>query len=360
MTKTRKPLPRFAPFAALAALAAAAILATSPLVAQAREAPVAVPVNAEFNAADVAGKAFTVTEQKALKGLGRVAVTVFAVEFVTADNVSTQTSGFGGYGRSSSSLYYRLLGVGEPEFQAMTNALHAEFMARLAASGLEVLPTEQLRASALYRKLAAGGRAAPIKSDASLVMSPPELGIFGFARGPAGQPKKSAGVFGALAGIGDGFAAVGDVMETIELSKELNAGLLEVRLRVNFVELTDHNKGFFGRLANSAKTSGQVLPSIDGVMVGVQNGPLRSTMTMNHTLTLDPAAFSEVREKATTTGDVAGAVLVGLIRLASNSSDSSSSKEMETVADPARYKEVVGSGLNSLADVVVARIKAER
>lgn len=351
----------FARLAAQATLAAAACLAIVPTAAHAKDAPpIPVAVNADFNAADVAARAFTIPELRGLKGMTRAAVTVFAVEFVTADHISTQTSGFGGFGRSSSSLYYKLLGVGEAEFQALTDALHAEFLKRLQASGVELVPAEQLQAAPLYRKLAAGGRVAPIKGDTSLVLSPPGLGIFGFARGSVGPAKASAGVFGALAGLSDGFSAVGDITDTVELSRQLNASLIELRLRVNFVELTDHNRGFFGRLANSAKTSGQVLPSIDGVMVGVQGGPWRSTMTMTHTLTLDPAAFADVREKATTAGDVAGAVLVGMIRLASNSKDSSSSKEMEAVADPARFRAVVGGGLNSLADVVVARIKAER
>jgi hypothetical protein len=347
------------PLRSLAATAlAAALLAHAP--AQAADKPMPVAVDASFNAAELAGKAFTSADTQALKGMTRVAVPVFVVEFVTADNVSTQTSGFGAAGRASSSLYYKLLGVGEPEFQAMTNALHADFLARLKASGLEVVADEQLQAAPAFRKLVAGGKVAPIRSDNNVVLAPPGLGVYGFARGTVGPAKPSGGLFGALSGIGDGFSAVGDVMETVELAKQLDAALIEMRLRVNFVELTDHNRGFFGRLANSAKTSGEVLPSIDGVMVGVQKGPSRSTLIMTHTLTLDPTAFAEVREKATTAGDVAGAVLVGLIRMASNSRDSSSSKEMEAVADPARYRDVVGGGLNSLADVVVARLKAER
>jgi hypothetical protein len=33
---------------------------------------------------------------------------------------------------------------------------------------------------------------------------------------------------------------------------------------------------------------------------------------------------------------------------------------MEAIADPARYRQIVGAGMNSLSDVVVARLKAER
>jgi hypothetical protein len=51
---------------------------------------------------------------------------------------------------------------------------------------------------------------------------------------------------------------------------------------------------------------------------------------------------------------------VGLLRLAVGSSDTSSSKEMEVVADPARYPAVIGQGLGAAGGVLIARIKAER
>ena len=153
------------------------------------------------------------------------------------------------------------------------------------------------------------------------------------------------------------WGAIGD---TIQLSADLDASLIEVRMRVNFVQLSDDNKGFFGRLAGTASASGKAFPSVDNVMMSVQSGPARSTVTMKHTLSLDTAAFAEVREKASTAGDVAGAVAVGLLRLAIGSKDSSSSKELEVVADPARYKDVVGAGLGAAGSMMVARLKAER
>lgn len=345
---------------ALASAATVFLLHTAVPTAQAADAPTPVAVDGSFNAESVAAKGFAIADTKALKGLTRVAVPVFVVDFVTADNVRTQTSGFGSAGRASSSMYYKLLGVGEPDFQALTDAMHAAFVQRLKDSGLQVLGTDEFQASAAYRKLAAGGKKTPIKSDTNTVLSAQGLNVYGFARASTGPAKPSSGLFGALAGVGDGFSAVGDVMDSIALAKELNAATIELRLRVNFVELTDHNKGFFGRISNTASTSGRTAPSIDGVMVQVQQAEWRSSMTLNHVLVLDPAVFTEVREKPTTAGDVAGAVLVGLIRLASNSKDSSSSTEMEAIVDPARYRQIVGAGLNSLSDVVVARLKAER
>ena len=344
----------------LAAAAAAVLLQVAVPAAQAADLPKPVAVDASFNAAAVAASGFTIADTKALKGITRVAVPVFVVDFVTADNVRTQTSGFASAGRASSAMYYKLLGVGEPDFQALTDAMYLGFLQRLTDSGLQVLGMDEVQASAAYRKLAAGGKKTPIKSDNNTVLSAQGSNVYGFARGNTGPIKPASGLFGALAGIGDGFSAVGDMMESIELAKQLNAATIEVRLRVNFVELADENKGFFGRLSNTASTSGKAFPSIDGVMVQVQQADWRSSMMLNKVLVLDPGVFAEVREKPTTAGDVAGAVLVGLIRLASSSKDSSSSTEMEAIADPARYKQIVGAGMASLSDVVVARLKAER
>jgi hypothetical protein len=345
---------------ALPALALLLWLAAAATPAHAKDVPTPVAVDASFDATDVAARGFKIADNQALKGITRVAVPVFVVDFVTADNVSTQTSGFGSAGRASSSLYYKLLGVAEPDFQALTDGMYADFLQRLKDSGLQVLGKEEFQAAAAYRKLAEGGQKAPVKSDTRSLITPAGLPIYGFARMDSGPAKPSSGLFGALSGLSAGFSAVGDAMGSIDLARQLDAATIEVRLRVNFVELSDHNRGFFGRLSSTASTSGKAFPSIDGVMVQVQHGQVRSSMTLDRVLVLDPAVFSEVREKATTAGDVAGAVLTGLIRLASSSKDSSSSSEMEAVADPARYRQIVGAGMNSLSDVVVARLKAER
>lgn len=342
-----------------AALLAAGLLFT-PLASHAKDATTPLTVDASFNAASAADKGFTITDTQALKGIKRVAVPVFAVEFIMADNVNAQTSGFGAAGKASSSLYYKLLGVGEPEFQAITDALYTQFLAELKGSGVEVIEASQVAAATTYKKLVAGGSPAPIKSDTRVMLSPPGLGIYGFAKMGGGNSSSGRGIFGALSDVGAGFAAVGAIGDTIQLSTELDASLIEVRMRVNFVQLSDDNKGFFGRLAGTASASGKAFPSVDNVMMGVQSGPLRSTVTMKHTLSLDTAAFAEVREKASTAGDVAGAVAVGLLRLAIGSKDSHSSKELEVVADPARYQDVVGAGLGSATRMLVARLKAER
>ena len=343
-----------------AALATCLLAGTLAPSAWAKDEITPLTVDASFNPVAVATKGFDIADNKALKGIKRVAVPVFAVEFVVADNVSSTTSGFASAGRATSSLYYKLLGVGEADFQAITDALYLQFLADLKASGVDVLDASQVEAAPTYRKLVAGGSAAPVKTDSTLMMSPPGLGLYGFARMGGGNSAKSKSVFGALSDMGAGFAAVGAITDTIQLGTELDASLIEVRMRVSFVQLSDDSKGFFGRMSGTAAASGKSHPSVDNVMMGVQSGPWRSTVTMKHTLTLDNAAFAEVREKATTTGDVVGAVAVGLLKLALGSKDSNSSKELEVVADPAKYRDVIGTGLGSAGRMLVARMASER
>ena len=342
------------------AAALACLLACAPPAAWAKDETTPLLVDAAFSPAGAAAKGFDIADTKALKGIKRVAVPVFAVEFVVADNVSSSTSGFASLGRSTVSYYYKLLGVGEADFQVITDALYAQFLADLKASGVDVLEAAQVAAAPTYRKLVATGSPAPVKTDSTLMMSPPGLGLYGFARMGGGNSAKSKGLFGALSDVGAGFAAVGAITDTIQLGTELDASLIEVRMRVSFVKLADEAKGFLSRMGGMSAVSGKSFPSVDNVMIGVQSGPWRSTMTMKHTLILDTAAFAEVREKQATTGDLVGAAAVGLLKLALGSKDKIESTEFEVVAEPAKYREVVGAGLGNAGRMVVARMASER
>lgn len=339
-----------------AALLAVGLLTGAPAL-HAKEQP-SIAVEAGFNAAEMSGKVFTSPDPAAFKGLSRVAVPLFTVEFITADNVSAETSGFAAAGRARASAYYKLIGVDEPEFQALTDALYADFLRDLKASGLDVVTTEQLLASPTYRKITAGGSASPIKSDSTQMLAPAGLSIYGFSKASAGGEKKS--LFGTLSSIGAGFAAVSGLTDTIDLQKELGAAIVEVQMRVHFVQLTNNNKGFLGRLSSTASVSGNALPSVRSATLNVQTAATRSVLTLQNPLTFDGSAFSEVREEATTAGDVAGGVAVALLQMATGSKDSSSTEKYEAVADPVKYREVVGAGLGTVREMMLAQLKAGR
>lgn len=325
------------------------------LPAQARDEPEPVAVDASFRPAEQATRLFTVADAKVLKGVTRVAVPLFTVDFTTADSVSAQTSGFGSAGRATASAYYKLKGLSQADFQALTETLHASFLAELKAAGIDSVPTDKLQASPHYRKMVASGKPAPLLRDDGMMLAPAGMAIYGVSQLTSGGNKP--GLFSGLSAMTNAFSAVGSALDADALQKELEAAVLEVQLRVHFVQLTNGNKGFFGRMTSTASVGAQVYPSITAATFTVQNGT-RGTLTLKQPLMLDPTAFAEVRKAPTTAGDVAGAVAVGLLRLATGSRDSSSSEEMEAVADPARYRDVLGSGVASLHQMFVQRLRA--
>jgi hypothetical protein len=321
--------------------------------------PEAVPMPDPFDVAAAANSLVDVTGSKALKGVTRVAVPQFSIEFITQDSVSAQTAGFAAAGRASVAGYYRLVGVAEPEFQALAEQLYAGFVQALQAQGLEVLKPEQLAASPTWRKLVAGGVPLPRRGDSAITVAPPGMALYGASRMAATTGKK--GMLAGLSAMGASFSAVSESLETTTLQQELGgAALVEVSMRLHFAQLTNENKGFLGRLASSAAVSAKLHPILTQARLSVQQGYEASVVSTKAPLLLDPAAFTEVRKEATTAGDVAGAVAVGLLRMATGSKDSSSYEKYEVVADPARYSERIAANLSQAHAMLIARMVSER
>lgn len=335
--------------------AAACCWALAAVSAYAADAPAPVPVDASFQPAAQAGQLFKAALPEVLKGVKRVAVPLFTVDFVTADSEKAEASGFGSAGRATAISAYKLKGVGQAEFQALTDAAYSAFMADLQAAGFETVPLEQVQAQALFRKLLAGGKPAPALRSDGMMLAPPGMGIYGFSDVASGGSKP--GLFGGLAAMGTALSAVGGAVDTAELAKALDAAVVEVQLRVHFVQLVNENKGFLGRMGSSATVSAKVYPSITSATYTVQSST-RGTLTLKQPLALDAGAFTEVRSAPTTATDVAAGVMTALISLASKGGSSVSTEDKEAVADPARYSAAVAQGLASANQMFVARLRA--
>jgi len=346
-----------APNTALVATALAATLALGLYAAPARAAdtPEPVAVDAAFQPAAQAALLLRTSLPEVLKGVKRVAVPLFTVDFITADSEKAETSGFGSAGRATAIAAYRLKGVGQADFQALTDAAHAAFLADLQAAGFEVVPLAAVQSQALYRKLVAGGRPSPDLRSDGIVLAPAGMGIYGFSEAAAGGDKP--GLFSGFAAMGSALSAVGGAMDTVELGKALDAAVLEVQLRVHFVRLVNENRGFLGRMSGTASIDAKVYPSITSATWTVQSST-RGTLTLKQPLALDGAAFTEVRNAPTTAGDVGAGLLVGLMTLAGKASGAIGVDDKEAVADPARYATTVGQGLASANRLFVARLRA--
>lgn len=164
-------------------LCLAAVLATPALAAKVE----AVPLNASFNPGERAATMPKVVNADAggLKGISRAAISSFQVEFVTKGTASASSYEVGRSGSASTNLQITLVGLATPDYQAITDGLHAEFERDLDAQGVTVLPTAQVLAAPSYPKMAASGKPSPTdthtKDTWSTVYAPAGLGVYGIA-----------------------------------------------------------------------------------------------------------------------------------------------------------------------------------
>jgi hypothetical protein len=321
--------------------------------------PAPVPMPQPFDVAQAASSLLEVSSVKALKGIKRVAVPQFSIEFITSDSVSSETSGFASAGRSSVTGHYRLVGVSEAEFQALAEQLYAAFVQALQAQGLEVLTQQELAASPTWNKLVAAGLPMPQRAETSITVAPPGMALYGVNRTMANSGTK--GLMGALTGISAVGSAISVAGDNITMQQELGgAALVDVAMRLHFAQLTNENRGFLGRLSSTAEVSAKLHPILTQARLSVQAGAESSVINTKAPLLLDPAAFIEVRKEAATTGEIAGAVAAGLLRIAIGSKDSSSSVKYQVVTDPQRYGEHVGANLKQTHAMLIARMVTER
>lgn len=318
-----------------------------------------VPLPDPFDATTAGASLLEANNLKALKGVQRVAISQFSVEFVTSDSVSSETSGFAAGGRARATGYYKLVGVEEPQFQAIVDQLYAGLVQSLQAQGLEVLTREQLAASPTWSKLIAGGMPVPVRTDSKIVVAPPGMALYGANRMLANAGQK--GLLGSLSAMGTGFGGVGEAMDAMHIQKELDgAAVIEVGMKLHFAQLSNDSKGFFGRLGNTASVSAKLHPLLTQARLQVTNGQEAANFSLKAPLLLDPEAFSEVRKEAASSGEIAGAVVGGLIRMAIGNKDSSSTEKYQVVADPARYQERIGANLAQTHAMMIARMASER
>lgn len=354
----------------LTALAACLLALAGVPHALAAAAPEPVAVDASFKPSEQAAALLKqLGDDKHYRGIRRVAVTQFAVQFVTADSISGETAG--GFGSNSASVtgHYKLSGVGQAEFQAAADAFHAEFERQLQAAGLEVVPKAQVLASPIWQRLAATGQTLPTVTEETTTVAPQGLALFGVSRAvlePAQNARSGSGVgglgnlLGAVSAIGNIAQAVSQGGDNTELQNELGgAALLEVTMRVHFARLTNHNRGFFGRMSNTAKVSAAVAPSITMARLSVGQNGAAVGFELQRPLTLDASALSEMRKASKTSGETAAAIGLGLLRAAIGAG-SSSSDSFEAVADPARWPEVIGQGMGLTGQMLVQRLTAVR
>jgi hypothetical protein len=313
----------------------------------------AVPLDAAFNPAERALSMVKLSppSSTALSSARRAAISSFQVEFVTKGAASASSYEIGRQGTANTNLVITLVGLGSPDYQAMTDHLYDGFVRDLTAMGIEVIPTPTILAAAAYQKMASSGKPSPAetrtKDTWSLVYAPVGMHVYG-----PGSSSTAVAMFA-------GFSAMSDVMSTlsgnVELSKELDASLVVVRMVVQFVDTKSSDSSWFGRSSGTASVTSSFMPSIAAgtSYMTVTSPTTSSTATLQTPLTVDGSVFKEIKD----TSSIAANVGLALLSAAIGKGGSSSAVEKEAVADPEKYRATVGAGLGTVRSMFMARLR---
>lgn len=344
------------------ALALAGLAAVLPVTAAAKT-PEPVALDAAFKPSEQSAQVLKqLGNDSNYKGITRVAVTQFAVQFITRDSVTAETaSGFGSSGSSVTGTY-QLSNVSESDFQAAANTFYADFVRQLKESGLEVVANEQVQAAPTWRSLAGSGMKLPSRTDSEVTVAPAGMALYGVSQSvlSIAQTTQGGGLAGSLSAFSSVTQAIGQGGDQRALQQELGgATLLEVVLRVHFAQLTNHNRGFLGRMSNTAKVSAEMAPTITTARMSVVRDAAVSGFELTRPLSLDPSAMSEMRKAPSSASETASAIGLSLLRAAVGAKPSSSNS-VEAIADPSKWRTVIGHGMSTTGQLLIHRLNAVR
>lgn len=322
-----------------------------------------VTLDDKFNAAAMAPTLLKAgsDDNKTVRGLKRVAIGTFDVEFATKGSSSASATAIGSNAngtnnRANASTYMALAGVNEADFQAIVDQLYARFVADLGAAGLEVVPTATVVAAPSYVKMAGSGKPGPhAKSggrESSVVVTAEGRPVVGVSLATKG---------GGLAALGNFSAITSTMFSGPDIAKDLDATVLNVRMVVRFVDMKSSDSSFLSRMSGDASVQSKLSPTIAAgdTMVTIYSPQGGGVFTLQSPIQINPAAFVGIKD-VTSTSSKATMVGLAVLSMAMGKSDSNSIKELEAVADPVRYRELVGGGLGEVGSMMVEQLKTLR
>lgn len=283
---------------------------------------------------------------KGLKGVHKVAIPQFRVEYVVRSEGKAGGQDYMTKRFSSTKSTYKLSGVDNTRFQAVADQLYDMLVADLQAAGLEVVPHETLKENAEYRKMIeAVGKPYPFETSTSGKVS--HASVFYSAHGmPIYFEKQDA----TRLGLGDLFSnafqtPTGAAPNQIEpsMAKSLGAALLKVRLVFTFAELSSHSSGLTSS-SLKAKLRLSVLPEATNFTLLTANDD-DVILTLKEPVAQKEETVLEVKELTKTSEKVLGALL------------GHSTREYEAVADSAGYQAAAIQQLGDVDRMFVARMK---
>jgi hypothetical protein len=242
-------------------------------VAAAESTPPEPPADASAEAAEAAprplppaGEYVLAERPEALRGLARVAITSFALEYMTFLEAKTEGNWGNLIGNKPNDVSVKMVGQDTSGWQPVADAFYDRLVADLEAAGFEVVPQEQVRAAARYAAIAKAAETVPREVSGRAgkgtyygardlpVLIQDEAAVFkrGFQLGkPPEDLYMSVGTK-----IAAGFTTAGAMNAERALAKELGAHVLKVRLTVLPTQVSaDHSFWVGGHVTTRASRS---------------------------------------------------------------------------------------------------------
>lgn len=323
------------------------------------------PKSVEFQA-DRPGEAaahFSPVQLESLKGMRRVAVPQFQVEYVMRSQGLTRKE------RNQVTVEYAIAGIGDPALQAVTDKLYARFLAGLQAAGLEVVTDGDLKKTQAWAKLAALGKpsATELKSESGVArMITAGASPYYFYPGDTHL---------GVSAVGWGFTQAHMIEQA--LSKELDAAVITVHLVVGIRETDKHSQmlalvrtasSFVGdpKLTIEAPSSALYVVAA-GKTGGVMKPTGRAGFTVKDDLLFQEAVLEPTLKNASGVSNTAGNVLSSamfagniLANMAGGGIGMKLYKSYKFESSPAEadYVAAVDRNLSGVEDAMLVQLKA--
>lgn len=297
--------------------------------------------------------AFDLPSAAQFKGVKRVVVPEFSIEFLTDNGASSSA------GNASVQQVWKLQGVGPAEYQAITDSAYAALQRALGAAGYEVVAPDALRAHPAYAKMVSAGKPSGLRTDSGVAMAPAGMVVMPLgtlsARGDSGGGP--LGGLKALQTIGTIGGSLSGEFDVDELARGLDATVLRVRISTDFSQVGGE-RGFLQRMSGEASVSGKAQPSIKAgatAMRAFTPQQKAAQMSLANPLLLPEDTFAGTRD-ATSTATVAGDVAGALLRFGAGIKGGSQTKEYEVLAEPTQYTLRMSEGMTQLAQGMAGRL----
>lgn len=305
--------------------------------------------------APVASKIVWRNERGGVAGLKQVVIPSFQVEFVTN---SAATSN--GQSLNSASVSYQLVGPNAADMQAITNAIYEQFLKDLAETGVTVIPLEDAQArSQGMRRLMAMAKPAPYErgsSNHSAFYSPPGMKFY------------FTPLDGRASRFGDTMVTTGSFVPEEMAMNELNAGVMGVRIVVDFAQIEARGRGILGMRPMTARVKSKANVSISAVesQLWVMTPKAKSTvMDQGHRqryaltapILLPDSVVSAV--DTTTTGSKVTDGVVGAIGILSGSGMGQKRRTYEVTVDPKIWSGDVTAAGTEVTRVLLGEFKGD-